>query len=73
MGYTGLLLGPVSIGFISAASSMHVGYAVVIGICVAIALGARFVPRGRHITSGGDHGDALDRSGDPGVRAEAAV
>jgi MFS family permease len=73
MGYTGLLLGPVSIGFISAASSMHVGYTVVIGICVAIAVGARFVPRGRHITSGGDHGDALDRSGDPGVRTEVAV
>jgi len=73
MGYSGLLLGPVSIGFISAASSMHVGYAVVIGICVAIALGARFVPRGRHIESRVDHGDALDRSSDPGLRCEVAV
>ncbi|HEX4787285.1 MAG TPA: MFS transporter [Actinospica sp.] len=75
MGYTGLLLGPVSIGFISAASSMHVGYAVVIGICVAIAVGARFVPRGRHIDveNGGDHGDAFERSGDPGVRSEVTV
>lgn len=49
MGYTGLLIGPVSIGFISAATSMHVGYAVVVGVCAAIAVGARFVPRGRHI------------------------
>ena len=76
MGYTGLLLGPVSIGFISAASSMHVGYAVVIGVCVAIAVGARFVPRGRHIQDiedRGERGDELDRSGDPGVRHEVAV
>jgi len=73
MGYTGLLLGPVTIGFISAASSMHVGYAVVIGVCVAIAVGARFVPRGRHIEGRGEHGDALDRSGDPSVRHEVAV
>jgi len=73
MGYTGLLLGPVTIGFISAASSMHVGYAVVIGVCVAIAVGARFVPRGRHIEGRGEHGDALDRGGDPGVRQEVAV
>jgi MFS family permease len=73
MGYTGLLLGPVSIGFISAASSMHVGYAVVVGVCVAIAVGARFVPLGRHIEDRGEHGDALDRSGDPSVRCEVAV
>jgi MFS family permease len=75
MGYTGLLLGPVSIGFISAASSMHVGYAVVIGVCVAIAVGARFVPRGRHIQDAGEgeHGDAVGRSGDPSVRCEVAV
>jgi len=76
MGYTGLLLGPVSIGFISAASSMHVGYAVVIGVCVAIVVGARFVPRGRHIQDiedRGERGDELDRSGDPGVRHEVAV
>ena len=78
MGYSGLLLGPVSIGFISAASSMHVGYAVVIGVCAAIAVGARFVPAGRHIADRGSEngdadGDAFDRSGDPGVRCGLTV
>lgn len=73
MGYTGLLLGPVCIGFISAATSMHIAYAVVIGICVAMAVGARFVPRGRHIEDRGAHGDAFDRSGDSSVRCEVAV
>jgi MFS family permease len=73
LGYSGLLLGPVSIGFIGAATSLRVGYAVVIGVCVAIAVGATFVPRGRHIENRGENGDALDRSGDPGVRCEVAV
>ena len=73
LGYSGLLLGPVSIGFISAATSLRIGYAVVIGVCVAIAAGATFVPRGRHIENRGENGDALDRSGDPGVRCEVAV
>ncbi|HWG23399.1 MFS transporter [Actinospica sp.] len=72
-GYSGLLLGPVVIGFVSAATSMRIGYAVVIGVCVAIALSARFVPRGRHIEDRGNHGDAVERSGDPGVRCEVAV
>jgi MFS family permease len=73
LGYSGLLIGPVSIGLISSASSMRVGYAVVVGVCVAIAAGATFVPRGRHIEDRGENGDALDRSGDPGVRCEVAV
>ena len=73
LGYSGLLLGPVSIGFVSAATSMRAGYAVVIGVCVAIVVGATFVPRGRHIEDRGRNGDALDRSGDPGVRCEVAV
>ena len=73
LGYSGLLLGPVSIGFVSAATSMRIGYAVVIGVCVAIVVGATFVPRGRHIEDRGRNGDALDRSGDPGVRCEVAV
>ena len=73
LGYSGLLLGPVSIGFISAATSLRIGYAVVIGVCVAIVVGATFVPRGRHIENRGEHGDALDRSGDPGVRRKVAV
>ncbi len=50
MGYSGLLLGPVAIGFVSTASSMHLGYALTAGVvCLAIALGGRFVPRGQHI------------------------
>ncbi|HET9170178.1 MAG TPA: MFS transporter [Actinospica sp.] len=72
-GYSGLLLGPVVIGFVSAATSMRIGYAVVIGVCVTIALSANFVPRGRHIEDRGSHGDAVDRSGDPGVRCEVTV
>ena len=72
-GYSGLLLGPVVIGFISAAVSLRFGYAVVIGVCVAIALGANFVPRGRHIEDRGSHGDTVDRSGDPSVRREVTV
>jgi MFS family permease len=72
-GYSGLLLGPVVIGFVSAATSMRIGYAVVIGVCVTIALSARFVPRGRHIEDRGYSGDAVDRSGDPSVRREVAV
>jgi MFS family permease len=73
LGYSGLLIGPVSIGLVSSASSMRVGYGVVVGVCVAIAAGATFVPRGRHIEDRGENGDALDRSGDPGVRCEVAV
>ena len=50
MGYSGLLLGPVVIGFVSTASSMHLGYALTAGVvCLSIALGGRFVPRGQHI------------------------
>jgi len=53
MGYTGLLLGPVVIGFVSSAASMHLGYAVTAGVvCLALALGGRFVPRGQHLASG---------------------
>ena len=74
MGYSGLLLGPVVIGFISTATSMHVAFLVVVGVCVAIAVGAKFVPRGKHIEDrGAIHGDAFDRSGDPGLRSEVVV
>ncbi|GII92596.1 MFS transporter [Sinosporangium siamense] len=45
MGYAGLLLGPVVIGFVSDASSLRValGVAVVLGVLIAVA--ARFLPR----------------------------
>ena len=74
LGYSGLLLGPVTIGFLSEASSMHIAYLVVVGVCLAIAVGAKFVPLGKHIDDrGGAHGDAVDLSGDPGIRSEVAV
>lgn len=53
MGYSGLLLGPVAIGLIAGASSLHVGYAAVIVMSLLIAVGARFVPRGQHIKAAG--------------------
>ncbi|MEU8267602.1 MFS transporter [Sphaerisporangium sp. NPDC049002] len=45
MGYAGLLLGPVVIGFISHAATLRValGVAVVLGVLIAVA--ARFLPR----------------------------
>ncbi|MEW9532657.1 MFS transporter [Microbispora sp. NPDC049125] len=47
MGYAGLLLGPVVIGFLSAAASLRaaMGTAVVLGVLIAVA--ARFLPSSR--------------------------
>ncbi|MEV0585651.1 MFS transporter [Nonomuraea sp. NPDC050310] len=47
MGYSGLLLGPVVIGFLSDATSLHtaLGLAVVLGLAIAVL--ARFLPRPR--------------------------
>ncbi|RAY12354.1 MFS transporter [Actinomadura craniellae] len=47
MGYGGLLLGPVVVGFLSEATSLRAGLAVVIGLALIVALGARFVPINR--------------------------
>ncbi|GII61934.1 hypothetical protein Skr01_20190 [Sphaerisporangium krabiense] len=46
MGYAGLLLGPVVIGFLSHAATLRtaLGVAVVLGVLIAVA--ARFLPRG---------------------------
>ncbi|GAA2144455.1 MFS transporter [Actinomadura napierensis] len=44
MGYGGLLLGPVVVGFLSDATSLRVGVGVVVVLALLIAAGARFVP-----------------------------
>lgn len=44
MGYGGLLLGPVVIGFLSEATSLRVGVGTVVVLALLIAAGARFVP-----------------------------
>lgn len=44
MGYGGLLLGPVVVGFLSDATSLRLGVGVVVVLALLIAAGARFVP-----------------------------
>ncbi|MUN42781.1 MFS transporter [Actinomadura litoris] len=44
MGYGGLLLGPVVVGFLSDATSLRVGVGVVVVLALLISAGARFVP-----------------------------
>ncbi|NRQ33521.1 MFS transporter [Nonomuraea sp. NN258] len=45
MGYAGLLLGPVAIGFLSDATSLHTALSLAVVLGVLIALAARFLPR----------------------------
>ena len=44
MGYGGLLLGPVVVGFLSDATSLRLGVGTVVVLALLIAVGARFVP-----------------------------
>ncbi|WP_329094213.1 MFS transporter [Actinomadura citrea] len=44
MGYGGLLLGPVVVGFLSEATSLRVGVGVVVVLALLIAAGARYAP-----------------------------
>ena len=44
MGYGGLLLGPVVVGFLSDATSLRVGVSIVVLLALLIAVGARFIP-----------------------------
>ncbi|WP_433477746.1 MFS transporter [Spirillospora sp. CA-142024] len=44
MGYGGLLLGPVVVGFLSDATSLRLGVGTVVVLALLIAAGARFVP-----------------------------
>ncbi|WP_026403885.1 MFS transporter [Actinomadura rifamycini] len=46
MGYGGLLLGPVVVGFLADATSLRLGVGVVVVLALLIAAGARFVPLG---------------------------
>ncbi|MBA3489462.1 MAG: MFS transporter [Longispora sp.] len=47
LGYTGLLLGPVVLGFVADASSIRMALWIVVGFAVAIAVGSRWVVRPR--------------------------
>lgn len=44
MGYGGLLLGPVVVGFLADATSLRIGVGTVVVLALLIAAGARFVP-----------------------------
>ncbi|MEW2356156.1 MFS transporter [Spirillospora sp. NPDC029432] len=46
MGYGGLLLGPVVVGFLGDATSLRVGVGVTVALALLIAVGARYVPLG---------------------------
>ncbi|GII87383.1 MFS transporter [Sphaerisporangium siamense] len=46
MGYAGLLLGPVAIGFLSHAATLRTALGVVVVLGALIAVAARFLPRG---------------------------
>src|SRR3569833_3003260 len=54
MGYGGLVLGPVVIGFLANASSLRVGLGVAGVLGLAIAAGARYVPMRRLVAIAGD-------------------
>lgn len=49
MAYTGLLLGPVVIGFIADASTLRIGLSMTLLLALAVAVGARLLPGRRHL------------------------
>ena len=55
MGYGGLVLGPVVIGFLADISSLRVGLGVAIVLGLAIAAGARYVPMRRLVALPSEH------------------
>jgi MFS family permease len=57
MGYGGLLLGPVIVGFLSDATSLRVGVGITVVLALLIAFGARYVPLGA--------GDVASHASDP--------
>ncbi len=70
MGYGGLVLGPVVIGFLADVSSLRVGLGVAAVLGLVIAAGARYVPMRRPVVVAG--GRAGERTGAPvPVRAAA--
>jgi MFS family permease len=68
MGYGGLLLGPVVVGFLADATSLRVGVGVVVVLALLIAAGARFVPLGA-----GEMGGVAAGGGPAGHAPEAVV
>jgi MFS family permease len=62
MGYGGLLLGPVGVGFLSDATSLRLGVGTVVVLALLIAAGARFVP----LRTSADVATAPAESADPG-------
>jgi MFS family permease len=54
MGYGGLVLGPVVIGFLSDVSSLRVGLGVAAVLGLLIAAGARYVPMRRLVAFRGE-------------------
>ncbi|GAA2573330.1 MFS transporter [Actinomadura fulvescens] len=75
MGYGGLLLGPVVVGFLSDATSLRLGVGIVVVLALMIAFGARFVPLGAGdvAVSGGTAGHAADALDAVGETAAAPV
>ncbi|MBB2913914.1 fucose permease [Streptosporangium becharense] len=51
MGYAGLLLGPVVIGFLADLATLRAGLAIAVVLSVAVAVIARFLPRARTVTT----------------------
>jgi MFS family permease len=68
MGYGGLLLGPVLIGFVAEATSLRVALALVVGLTLLIAAGARVLP----IAAGADLAAAAAPL-DPPAAVEAEI
>ncbi|MFD0691140.1 MFS transporter [Actinomadura fibrosa] len=76
MGYGGLLLGPVVVGFLADATSLRLGVGVVVLLALVIAAGARFAPlRGRADVAahGSDAVVAASEAVVPGTGTDARV
>ncbi|MEU5877939.1 MFS transporter [Spirillospora sp. NPDC047279] len=64
MGYGGLLLGPVVVGFLAESTSLRVGVGIVVVLALMIAFGARFVPLGPGDAASRHAADPLDAAGE---------
>ncbi|GIH72374.1 MFS transporter [Sphaerimonospora thailandensis] len=67
MGYAGLLLGPVVIGFLSSATSLRAAMGVAVAVGVLVAVAGRFLPSVRKAAAGSAAGSAAapERSPEP--------
>ncbi|WP_328966721.1 MFS transporter [Streptomyces sp. NBC_00239] len=66
IGYAGLLVGPVLIGFVAEATSLRTGIATAIGVALFITLGASRMPRGLPAAGSGSE---AERAGAPAAAA----